>query len=84
MSRKDGHLTSVDVVINLKRDVNEFQEAVISEIDSIKSRAESMGDAWQDSQYRDFMAYIEELSDALKSDVQQLEEAVAALDKEIQ
>lgn len=84
MTRKDGHLTSVDVVINLKRDVNEFQEVVFAEIDSLKSRAEAMGDAWQDSQYQDFMAYIEELSAALKSDVQQLEDAVAALDKEIQ
>lgn len=83
MPRTSGKLTDEQVVINLKRDVTEFQEAVMEQIDMLKSRAESMGDAWKDSQYTAFMSYIEELSTGLKNDVQQLDYAVEALKHEI-
>lgn len=83
MPRTSGRLTDVQVVVNLKRDVTEFQEAVMEQINMLKSRAESMGDAWQDSQYTAFMSYIEELSAGLKNDVQQLDYAVKAIEKEI-
>ena len=83
MPRTDGRLTDAQVVINLKRDVTDFQEAVLSQIEALKSRAESMGEAWQDSQYNDFMSYIDELSASLKNDIQQLDYAVTALSKEL-
>lgn len=82
-ARRDGYLASEDIVINLKRDVVAFQEDVCSLIDTIRNKAASMESAWQDSQYTDFMSYIDELTTALKSDVRQLEEAVAALNKEV-
>jgi hypothetical protein len=83
MPRTSGRLTDAQVVINLKRDVTEFQEAVIEQINTLKARAESMADVWRDSQYTAFMSYIDELSAGLKNDVQQLDYAVKALEKEI-
>lgn len=83
MLRTSGRLSDEQVVINLRRDVTEFQETILEQIEQMKSRAEAMGEVWRDSQYTAFMSYIDELSAGLKSDIQQLDYAIKALEKEI-
>lgn len=83
MGRMDGRLTGIDVVLRLKSDIASFQEEVNGILVSIKSTADSMGESWSDSQYQEFKAYVDELSEKLRTNVSQLENAIEALEKEV-
>lgn len=83
MGRTDGRLSGVEVVLRLKADIASFQEEVSGILASIKSTADSMGESWKDSQYQEFKAYVDELSEKLNTNVSQLESAIAALEKEV-
>lgn len=81
--RQDGKLTSREVAQKLKRDVEQFQSRVESELKAIVQRAENLGASWQDAQYSQFLGYIGELTSALRTDVSQLENAVDAINREL-
>lgn len=81
-NREDGYVVR-EVVRNLLADVKEFQSDARGEIAKISSCADSLGDAWNDPQYQQFKAYIEDLTSALNRDLDVLEEAVVALNKEL-
>lgn len=81
-NREDGYVVR-EAVRNLLTDVRAFQEDARGEIAKISSCADSLGDAWNDPQYQQFRSYIEDLTSALNRDLQVLEDAVVALNKEL-
>ncbi len=81
-NREDGYVVR-EAVRNLLTDVRAFQEDARGEITKISSCADSLGDAWNDPQYQQFRSYIEDLTSALNRDLQVLEDAVVALNKEL-
>lgn len=83
MPTRDNGYVVREVVRSLLVDVKDFKSDAKAEIAKILTSADQLGNAWDDPQYQEFRGYIEELTSALNSDLEILEEAVIALVREL-
>lgn len=72
-----------EVVQNLINDMNDFSEYVKTELQSMITQTERLGNSWKDPQYEQFNAFISELTESLKKDLLVFDEAAIALQKKL-
>lgn len=61
------------VILELVKNINQFNRIVTKEIEDIKKDALELSACWSDAQYKEFLAFTTEITKQLKSDVQTLE-----------
>ncbi len=64
---------SKEVVEALIADIDTFIDIVTEEIGDIVREADGLSADWNDKQYEDFLAYVEELTSQLNGDLDALE-----------
>ena len=62
------------VIRKLAQDVDTFIDNVISEVERMKLDAERLGQHWQDSQYDNFLSYVNELDSQINKDLIAMDE----------
>lgn len=79
----NGGKASREVVSGLISDLREFDAFVLAEADAMDREAANLGSAWRDPQYDQFAACINELTVALKQDLDIFREAADALQRKL-
>ena len=62
------------VIVKLAQDVDAFIDNVIVETEKMKMEAERLGQYWQDSQYDNFLNYVNELDAQINNDLMAMDE----------
>ncbi len=79
----NGGKASREVVSGLIADLREFDAFVLAEADAMDRETANLGSAWRDPQYDQFAACINELTVALKQDLDIFREAADALQRKL-
>lgn len=61
------------VVLELAKNIQQFNEIVTKEIKDIQKDAKDLSSCWNDPQYKEFLAFTTEITKQLQSDVTMLE-----------
>lgn len=61
------------VVLELVKNIQQFNEIVTKEIKDIRKDATDLSSCWNDPQYKDFLAFTTEITRQLQSDIATLE-----------
>ena len=64
---------SKQVILELKKNIGQFNELITDEIREMLSDARKLYDCWQDDQYKEFLNYTEQIANELKSHITILE-----------
>lgn len=68
------------VVLELVKNIRQFNEIVTKEIGSIRKDAANLSECWNDPQYKEFLVFTTEIAKQLQSDIATL----AAVEKNLQ
>lgn len=79
----DKGKASREVVQQLITDMTDFKNYVEGEIQSMISQTNRLGESWNDPQYAQFSAFIDDLTNSLKKDLAVFEEATNSLRKKL-
>ena len=71
------------VVQALINDMNAFNEHVTAEIQKMMNKTSALASAWQDPQYNQFSAFMEELSASMRQDLLVVQESAAFLQRKL-
>lgn len=71
------------VVLELIRNINNFNEVVFEEISNMVTLANDLEQSWKDEQYRTFNEFINELAESLCADLDVLKEASEELNRKV-
>lgn len=61
------------VVLELVKNIQQFNEIVTKEIKDIQKDATDLSSCWNDPQYKDFLAFTTEITKQLQSDIATLD-----------
>lgn len=61
------------VILELVKNIQQFNQIVTKEIEDIQKDALGLSTCWSDEQYKEFLAFTTEITKQLKGDVQTLE-----------
>ena len=61
------------VVLDLVKNIQQFNEIVTKEIKDIQKDATDLSSCWNDPQYKDFLAFTTEITKQLQSDIATLD-----------
>lgn len=64
---------SKGVILELVKNIQQFNEIVTKEIKDIQNDALNLSSVWNDQQYRDFLAFTSEITRQLQSDIATLD-----------
>lgn len=64
-----------DIVTAVINDITDFSEVILQVMSQLKTSVSGMHDIWDDTQYRQFSDYVEELERSVKQDIAELGEA---------
>ena len=65
------------------RDIEDFTDAIDTVMTELKSKVKEMSDTWDDAQYRQFEAYVDELDANVKKDIEELGSARERLEAKL-
>lgn len=83
MANVESGKANRQIVSQVIKDLHDFDEAVTSELDTIKRKTEDLEEAWKDAQYKEFKGFIEDLTLKLKKDLAILQEAREDLERRL-
>ncbi len=61
------------VILELVKNIQQFNEIVTKEIKDIQKDATDLSSCWNDPQYKDFLAFTTEITKQLQSDITMLD-----------
>ena len=72
-----------EIVEQVVRDIEDFTDAIDTVMTELKSKVKEMNDTWDDAQYRQFEAYVDELDANVKKDIEELGSAREKLEAKL-
>lgn len=78
-----GRVTDVDVLNRLILLADDFYYKAIDSINEIKKESAALQDVWHDSQYNEFIDFIEEITQKLKSNAESIDSFIHSIKEEI-
>lgn len=72
-----------EIVEQVVRDIEDFTDAIDTVMTELKSKVKEMSDTWDDAQYRQFEAYVDELDANVKKDIEELGSAREKLEAKL-